>query len=225
MKLLLILSALTGLVAISCGNPQPEKKPRALPYAGNFNIVVSETDGVRSVDSIYPTIPYFQYLNQDSVMIRSTEMKGKVWIANFFFSHCPSICPPMTSQMKRLNIMTGDINQYLQYMSFSIDPTRDTPARLREYIREYGIEAKNWHFFTGDEARTHRLGVENFLVHAASDAVAPGGFAHSDGLVLVDREGYVRGIYHGTITEEVDQLNKDVRKLLSIEYGIDCKKK
>lgn len=224
MKNAFFVMALAAILVAACKS-EPERKPRALPYAGNFNVVVSETDGVRTTDSIYPTIPAFKYLNQDSLMIRSKQMKGKVWVANFFFSHCPSICPPMISQMKRLNILTADINKHLQYMSFSIDPTRDTPTRLREYIKENGITASNWQFFTGDEAATHRLGVENFLVHAANDAVAPGGFAHSDGLVLVDREGYVRGIYHGTVTSEVDQLNKDIRKLLSIEYGIDCKKK
>ncbi|ASS47190.1 MAG: hypothetical protein A3D31_15185 [Candidatus Fluviicola riflensis] len=224
MKNTLFVITLALLSFASC-NPEPETKPRALPYAGNFNVVVSETDGVRSVDSVYPTIPAFKYLNQDSVMIHSKEMKGKVWVANFFFSNCPSICPPMISQMKRLNILTKDINEHLQYMSFSIDPTNDTPARLREYIKENGITTTNWQFFTGDEAATHRLGIDNFLVYAADEAAAPGGFAHSDGLVLVDREGYVRGIYHGTVTQDVDQLNKDIRKLLSIEYGINCKKK
>jgi len=224
MKSTFFVITLVAALLTSCDS-KPERKPRALPYAGNFNVVVSETDGERSIDSIYPTIPAFQYLNQDSVMIRSKEMKGKVWVANFFFSNCPSICPPMISQMKRLNILTKDINKHLQYMSFSIDPTRDTPARLREYIKENGITATNWQFFTGDEAKTHRLGIDNFLIYAADEAAAPGGFAHSDGLVLVDKEGYVRGIYHGTVTSEVDQLNKDIRKLLSIEYGVDCKKK
>ncbi len=224
MKSAFFIITFAVLLIASCTS-KPERKPRALPFAGNFNVVVSETDGVRSVDSVYPTIPAFKYLNQDSVMIRSKDMKGKVWVVNFFFSHCPSICPPMISQMKRLNILTKDINKHLQYMSFSIDPTRDTPARLREYIRENGITASNWQFFTGDEEETHRLGIDNFLVYAADEAAAPGGFAHSDGLVLVDKEGYVRGIYHGTVTEEVDQLNKDIRKLLSIEYGISCKKK
>jgi len=203
----------------------PGKKPKALPYAGNFDLITYEKDGEVYADSVYPTLPAFRYINQDSVMIISAQMKGKVWIANFFFTSCPSICPPMTSQVKRLNILTSDINQYLQYMSFSIDPETDQPAKLREYIKLNGIRATNWQFFTGDEAKTHELGVKNFLVHAEASAMAPGGFAHSDGLVLVDREGYVRGIYHGTITSEVDQLNKDIRKLLAIEYGIDCKEK
>ena len=220
--LLSLLALFTLLVACE---EKPEKTPKALPYAGNYDIVTYERNGVRGVDTVYPKIPAFQYLNQDSVMIRSKEMKGKVWIANFFFSNCPSICPPMISQMKRLNTLTTDINKHLQFMSFSIDPTRDTPTRLRTYIKENGINTANWQFFTGDEAATHRLGIKHFLVYAADEAAAPGGFAHSDGLVLVDREGYVRGIYHGTKTDEVDQLNKDIRKLLSIEYGIKCKEK
>jgi len=211
------------LLLVSCGTDS-EKKPRALPYAGNFDIVTYEKGGKQFVDSVFPKIPAFKYINQDSVMITSRQMKGKVWVANFFFTSCPSICPPMISQMKRLNILTGDIGQYLQFMSFSIDPKKDQPAVLREYIKLNGIQAENWYFFTGDEAKTHALGVKNFLVHAEATAMAPGGFAHSDGLVLVDREGYVRGVYHGTITEEVDQMNKDIRKLLSIEYGIDCRK-
>jgi protein SCO1/2 len=88
-----------------------------------------------------------------------------------------------------------------------------------------GIQSQNWMMLTGDEEETHRLGVENFMVHADKDPMAAGGFAHSDGMVLIDREGYIRGIYRGTYTADVDQLNKDIRKLLQIEYGINCKEK
>ncbi len=151
-------------------------------------------------------------------------MKGKVWIANFFFTSCPSICPPMIAQMKRLNVITQDLAGEVQFMSFSIDPKTDQPHVLRNYIKNNGIQTKNWQFFTGEEAKTHRLGVMHFMVHADKDPMAAGGFAHSDGLVLVDREGYVRGVYRGTQTADVDKLNKDLRKLLQIEYGIDSAK-
>ncbi len=224
MKQPLAYASLILLLFVSSCNSTPEKKTRALPYMGNFDIVTYEQDGEVHVDSVFPKIPAFRYLNQDSVMIASKDLKGKVWIANFFFTSCPSICPPMTAQMKRLNILTNDINEHLQYLSFSIDPKTDQPHVLRNYIRQNGIQANNWYFFTGDEAKTHELGVKHFLVNAEANGAAPGGFAHSDYFVLVDHEGYVRGVYHGTITEEVDQLNKDVRKLLTIEYGIDCKK-
>ncbi|MNK12853.1 hypothetical protein D3C87_309310 [compost metagenome] len=217
-SLALILILLTGC------KTEAEKKPRALPYFGNYDIVFSETDGVQSVDTVYPKIPAFSYLNQDSIMITSKSMKGKVWIANFFFTSCPSICPPMIAQMKRLNILTKDLTSEVQFMSFSIDPKKDQPHVLRAYIKNTGIQAKNWQFFTGDEDKTHRLGVMHFMVHADKDPMAAGGFAHSDGMVLVDREGYVRGIYRGTQTPDVDQLNKDLRKLLEIEYGIKSTK-
>lgn len=214
--------ALLIFLAAAC---REQPKQRALPFAGNYDLVTYEKDGRYGVDTVYPTIPAFRYINQDSQWVSSASMKGKVWIANFFFTSCPSICPPMMSQMKRLNILTKDLSDEVQFMSFSIDPKTDQPHRLREYIASNGIQAKNWQFFTGDEKATHELGVKHFLVHAENTPLAPGGFAHSDGLVLVDREGYVRGIYPGTSTESVDQLNKDLRKLLRIEYGIECKEK
>ncbi|MFT5778923.1 MAG: protein SCO1/2 [Crocinitomicaceae bacterium] len=203
---------------ISC---KTELQKNVLPYYGNFENVYSTVDGKQVVDSIYPTIPAFSYLNQDSIMVKSTVMKGKVWIADFFFSTCPSICPTMTTQMKRLNIMTDDINEQLQYMSFSINPNYDQPHILQRYIKLHGIEADNWHFFTGDEDKTHKLGIENFMVFAEASEEAPGGYAHSESFVLVDREGYVRGVYMGTDTEQVNRLEKDLRKLLKYEYGVE----
>ena len=130
----------------------------------------------------------------------------------------------MTSQMKRLNGLLSDLSDEIQFMSFSIDPKRDTPARLREYKKEHGIEADNWQFFTGNEAATHRLGVESFLVHAGEDDTEPGGFAHGDIFTLVDHDGHVRGIYHGTDADDVDRMEKDVRKLLKHEYGVEGSK-
>ncbi|HRP54243.1 MAG TPA: SCO family protein, partial [Fluviicola sp.] len=103
----------------------PEKKERALPFFGNYDIVTSETNGIRSIDTIYPTIPSFSFFNQDSVKVSSKDLKGKVWVANFFFTSCPSICPPMMSQMKRLSILTKDLTDDVQFISFSIDPKTD----------------------------------------------------------------------------------------------------
>jgi protein SCO1/2 len=128
----------------------------------------------------------------------------------------------MTSQMKRLNKMTNDINQYLQYISFSIDPITDQPYRLQQYIHKFGIHTNNWTFLTGNEAKTHALGVDYFQVFANKDIESAGGYAHSPAFVLVDREGYVRGVYIGTETSEVNKMEKDIRKLLTYEYNISC---
>lgn len=211
-KLLIIASI------ASCKNGTTQQ--RVLPILGQRDVEYNNVNGEEIADTLYHTIPEFRYLNQDSLMIESESMKGKIWISDFFFTHCPTICPPMTSQMKRLNNNLNDLSAELQFMSFSIDPDRDTPSRLREYISAHDIELKNWHFFTGDEQATHRLGIEAFLVHAGTDDTQPGGFAHGDIFTLVDREGHVRGIYHGTVEQDVDKLEKDTRKLLEHEYGV-----
>ncbi len=204
-----------SVLFVSC----EEKVDRVLPILGERDVEYSIVDGEEVADTIYHKVPSFEYLNQDSMMITSESMIGKVWVADFFFSHCPTICPPMTSQMKRLNLETQDLSDHVQFMSFSIDPDRDTPSRLIEYRKMYDINVKNWHFFTGDEDATHLL-AKSFFNGAERDAEADGGFGHTDYFAIVDHEGYVRGIYQGTNPDQVDLLQVDLRKLLEIEYGI-----
>lgn len=213
--------ACIAIVLTSCGE---EQKVRVLPMMGQYDIEYKTVDGKEVEDTIYPTIPSFAYLNQDSVFVKSKDMKGKIWVADFFFSTCPTICPIMTTQMKRLQAMTMDLEDEIQFISFSINPTYDQPSQLRRYIKHHGITAKNWQFLTGDEAATHELGVKSFLVHAEADAEAEGGYAHSPAFTLVDKEGFVRGVYIGTDTKQVNQLEKDLRKLLKYEYGVDGSK-
>ena len=217
MKLLIPFILLIAL--LSCN--QSEKKVRILPYVGNFDIVYSMVNGKEVADTVYPKMIDFSYFNQDSLVVKSSDMKGKIWIADFFFTSCPTICPKMTEQMKRLNGMTKDINEHIQYMSFSINPKYDTPTQLRKYIKVHKIKAKNWQFFTGNEARTNDLGINNFQIFAGQDASAAGGYAHTAAFTLVDKEGFVRGVYLGTDPKEVNKLEKDLRKLLKYEYSIN----
>ncbi len=203
-------------VLFSC-NDSPKK--RVLPIVGEREVNYYEIDGKEVADTVYPKVPDFKYLNQDSAWVTSESLKNKVWVVDFFFTHCPTICPPMTSQMKRLNTMVSDLSEDVEFLSFSIDPKRDFPTRLREYIQLHGIKAQNWQFLTGDEAETHEM-ARKFYTGAERNSEAAGGFGHTDTFVLVDKEGYVRGVYSGTNTEQVDQLEKDLRKLLKYEYDI-----
>ena len=214
-RLFLVL-LVSWIVIASCTE---QKKVRVLPIVGNYDVEYDTINGKEVTDTIYPKIPNFTYLNQDSIQITSSAMKGKVWIADFFFTSCPSICPKMTSQMKRLAILTKDLDKHIQFISFSINPSYDGPSKLRAYRKHYGITAKNWQFLTGDEEATHALGVDYFQVFANKDIESAGGYAHSPAFVLVDKEGYVRGVYIGTDTKQVDLLQKDVRKLLAYEYN------
>jgi protein SCO1/2 len=214
---------LWGLVLVfivfSCKHSD-EKKKRVLPFIGNFDIEYKLVDGAEVADTVYPTVPFFYFRDQDSALVRSSDMKGKVWVADFFFTTCQTICPIMTTNMKRLNVSMKDLQDQIQFISFTINPDHDGPAMLRKYIHHHGILAKNWKFLTGNEEETHRLGIENFQIFAGRDDEADGGFAHSGAFTIVDREGYVRGVYLGTDSKQVDQLEKDLRKLLEYEYGI-----
>lgn len=217
-KCVIGLGLLTSIVLASCSSDGPKEK--VLPIVGERDVEYRMVDGVEVADTIYHHVPSFKYLNQDSVFIDSKDLKGKIWIADFFFSNCPSICPPMTTNMKRLSIQTKDLSESIQFLSFSIDPKRDQPTRLREYIKLNGIEATNWYFFTGNQDATHLLAKEFFNGAEKNDDI-PGGFGHTPYFALVDTDGLVRGVYDGTDTKAVDRLAIDVRKLLKYEYNVE----
>jgi protein SCO1/2 len=204
---------------------ETSKKPEhTLPYVGNYDLVYKKVNGTEVVDTIYPKIPSFSFLNQDSVLITSASLKNKIWIADFFFTSCGTICPGMTNTMKKLNEATKDLSNEVVFLSFSIDPTRDQPSVLKAYMKNYGINSSNWVFLTGDETETHRLGVENFYIHAAEDENAEDGYAHAEAFSIVDREGYVRGVYNMADPNQLQKIELDLRKLLKEEYGISGSK-
>jgi protein SCO1/2 len=207
---------------MSCSSDQQKK--HVLPFVGNFDIEYKLVDGIEVIDTIYPKIPFFHFTNEFGKEITSTQLKGKVWIADFFFTSCQTICPLMTTNLKRLNQSTQDLKDEVQFISFSIDPDRDTPRTLMRYKTHHGIKSANWIFLTGDEEKIHLLGIENFQIFAGRDEESQGGFAHSGAFTLVDKEGFVRGVYLGTDSKQVEQLEKDIRLLLKEEYGISGSK-
>lgn len=204
-----------SLFFLSCKNNSNQSKDNSgLPYIGHHDVVYEEMEGYKPGDTIYHTVPEFIYLTQDSTYLKSKDITDKIWVAKFFFTHCPTICPPMTSAMKEVNNELSDASDEVVFLSFSIDPDRDTPGRLQTYIERHEIKADNWYFLTGDESETHQLGVDGFRIHAEANDASPGGFAHSPNFVLVDENQNIRGVYDGLDKKERDRLVSDVRKLL-----------
>lgn len=161
----------------------------------------------------YPIIPPFAFSDQDSTLVTNQTFKGKVYVADFIFLSCPTICPKMTVELKKVyDAYKG--NKDVLFLSHSIDPMHDTIPRLKLYCENLGIDALQWHFVTGAEADIQAIAIEGYFSIAHPDSKAPGGFIHSGGLLLVDRQGHVRGEYDGTNPKATPGLIDDIAKLL-----------
>jgi len=210
------------ILLLSCCNEIPPK----LPILGNVDLSYKTIHGKETVDTLYSTIPAFSFLNEDSLRVTNTSYKNRIWVVEFFFATCPTICPIMNVQFNKLNKETKTLQKHIQFLSFSINPKNDVPSVLTKYKRGHGITANNWALLTGDEAETHRLGIENFLTFAGRDDEAEGGYAHSGSFTLVDKSGHVRGVYAVTNMDlsvnakEYKRLKTDIFNLLTYEYHV-----
>ncbi len=165
-------------------------------------------------DTVYHSIAEFAFVNQLGDTIRKEDMAGKVYVADFFFTTCPTICPIMKKEMLRVyEQFKGDSN--FRILSHTIDPTHDTQAVLQDYADKLGVpDAATWNFLTGDQEKIFEIGQTSYLTTTMADELEPGGFLHSGAFLLVDQQGRIRGVYDGTKSEQVDRLLSDIPKLL-----------
>ncbi|MCU0352233.1 MAG: SCO family protein [Cytophagales bacterium] len=163
--------------------------------------------------TVHHTVPPFAYRNQDSVLVTDQTLRGKVYIADFFYSHCPTICPIVKKESVRVYEKFKE-NPEIVFLSITLDPKHDNVAFLKDYAANLGADSKRWHFLTGDRAATYQLAQKGMLVTALEDKNEPGGIVHSGALILVDRQGRIRGYYDGTKSEQVTNLIYDIPKLL-----------
>jgi protein SCO1/2 len=201
MKIFFLAIALTLCIS-GCKN-----KEEPLPFYGNQ----SERDGKIQHHKIRP----FKYLNQDSTWVSNESLSQGIYIADFFFTSCPSICPKVKKQMLRLHDHFKN-NEKVKLVSFTIDPKRDDVTKLSTYAQNLGVTSKNWHFLTGDKFNTLEL-AKDFLVSAFEAEDAPGGFDHSGMLILVDKNGHIRANAEGTDPESIDPFIKKIELLLAKE--------
>ena len=173
-------------------------------------------------------VPEFTFLNQDSIIISNEDFNKKVYVAEFFFTSCPSICPIMNKNMKRIENRFGK-RQDFGIASFSIDPIKDTPSVLKAYAETYDVFSQNWHFLTGEKDKIYNLANEGFNIFASVNPRVAGGFEHQGYFALIDKNGFIRCrsdqfgnpiVYYMGIDEqdveiqEVELLIDDIEKLL-----------
>ena len=168
-------------------------------------------------DTIYHTIQKFELMDQDSLVITNESMASKIYVADFFFTSCPTICPTMKAQMLRV-YQNFEGNEEVSILSHTIDPVYDTIPLLNDYANRLGVNSDQWKFLWGDQDTIYDLAETSYMSIADEDSGAPGGFVHSGAFLLVDKEGRIRGVYDGTQADQVDILMKDMEKLLK-EYA------
>ena len=154
----------------------------------------------------------FELINHNDQPITENDMNGKITVVNYFFTHCPSICPTMTRNLKHVQDLYNN-EPSVQIFSYTVDPKRDTPERFRWYADKYAVQLGQWQFITGDKIDLYRLARNAFRISATEGDGGPGDFIHSENLVLVDQKGRIRGYYDGTDRKQVDQLISDIAKL------------
>lgn len=201
----IVISSLILLAFSACTN---EKK---LPIYGQREAKINK-DGV--VDTIYQTIPAFAFLNQDSTLITQETFKDKIYIADFFFTSCSTICPVMHRHMKEI-FDQYKTNADVMFLSHTIDFKYDKPSVLKKYAQKLGVDGNKWQFVWGTKENVYNLAEKSYLTVVEEDSTATDGYIHQGWLVLIDKQKRIRGAYDGTKKEQVEQLKKDVEILLA----------
>ena len=195
----LLLAALCTILA-SC----IEQKEQKLPVYGEKDI--------QGTDTIFHTIGKFKLVDQDSAIVTNETLHNKIYVADFFFTSCRTICPIMKTQMFRVYESIENDPEVL-LVSHTIDPEYDTVALLHDYAERLGVKSSKWHFLTGDKDSIYYLAQTSYFATAMEDESQPDGFIHSGAFLLIDKKGRIRGKYDGTREAEVDKLLKDIEIL------------
>lgn len=159
----------------------------------------------------------FSFLNQDGKVVTQQDVKGKVFVAEYFFTTCGTICPIMNVQMQRVHkVYQG--NKNVRILSFTVDPKVDTVAQMKRYAIAHGADAESWFFLTGTQEKLYELARKSFFVLKPAETENQGDvgsdFIHTNNFVLVDKEMRIRGYYDGTNSKEVDELIGDIALLV-----------
>tara|TARA_B100000795_G_scaffold263794_1_gene243418 strand:- start:5084 stop:5740 length:657 start_codon:yes stop_codon:yes gene_type:complete len=208
-RLLAVLFCIAGLS--SCSSKKNEK----LAFVGPQQII--------NGDTLFHIVPKFTLINQNKDSISNSDLAGKVYVADFFFTTCPSICPIMTNNLVKVQRAFKGIENFA-LVSHTVNPDFDREDVLKEYAAKMHADTTNWHFLTGTKEAIYNTAFHGYFANAGEDELAPGGFLHSEYFILVDglgrvrsgydKQGNVKGVYDGTKDQDILQLVNDIKRLL-----------
>lgn len=202
------LVAITGLAAVYFYNTSRHKPIRYLPYFGKSKPL--------NGDTVYHTVPDFDFLSQDAKHVTRNEVKGKIFVADYFFTTCGTICPVMKKQMHRVyNHYIGD--DEIVFLSHTVNPENDTVEVLKEFAGRFNARPDKWYFLTGDKKKLYEMARQGYLLDDGSGDGGHEDFIHTQNFALVDKEFHIRGYYDGTDSVDINRLIREI-DLLKQEY-------
>lgn len=170
-------------------------------------------DGEEKLDTAFHVIPPFDLVSQSGEKITNSTFDNSIYVADFFYTKCPNVCPKMSSQLSRVQDAFEN-NEDVKILSHTVDPNFDSTKVLSDYGSAYGAKEGKWFFVTGDKKQIYDLARYGYFVSATEGTGGSEDFLHSEKFVLIDKEGHIRGYYNGTDSEEVDRLILEIRILL-----------
>ncbi|OQD44037.1 SCO family protein [Croceivirga radicis] len=209
-KFFIVLGILSVIILYLMYNAlKPEKRlPVYQPNMVNPELVDSTLLDVKK----YHTIADFSLVNQNGKTITQKDYKGKIYVADFFFTTCPTICPIMTKNMAAIQ---DKIGEEVMLLSHSVTPQIDSVAQLKKYALEKGVDDSKWNLVTGDKKQIYALARKSYLAVKNDGDGGPYDMIHTENFILVDKERRIRGFYDGTNPKEIDKLLGDIEILKS----------
>lgn len=202
-----IISVVLLLFVLGCKTTTEKTKKLVLPVIGEKKLA-----GTDATDTIYHTVQSFSFVNQYHDTITEKNIENKIYVADFFFATCQSICPKMSSQLVHVQDAFKNDNNVL-ILSHTVNPSNDTVEVLNGYAQTYGAIKNKWHFLTGNKKAIYDMARYSYLVNALEDDGSAEGFLHSELFVLVDSQKRIRGMYDGTDSVAVVKLISDIKLL------------
>ena len=206
-----LTNPITALLLLGCLSCNFNAKP--LPILGEAEIGTKVVDGKTVEEKVYPTIPEFAFRSQYGDTITSKNFNNKIYVADFFFVTCPTICPIMKKNMRKVYEAYQD-HPNVGILSHTIDPDHDSVEVLKTYADDLGIKGRTWLFVTGKREKIYDIGEKHYLVTAHADDKEPSGYIHSGAFVLIDKNKHIRGMYDGTDEKDVLLMISDMKTLL-----------
>lgn len=167
-------------------------------------------DGKTTYDTVFHKVKDFTLTNQLGEQVSLSQMEGKIIIVNYFFTSCPTICPTLIKNLKRVQDTYTKNDTLIQILSLSVDPVRDSVPVIKHYADSKGIDPRNWWLLTGDKKEIYDLARHEFFVNALEGDGGPDDFIHTEKFVLIDKDRFIRGYYNGMDTSDVARMVNDI---------------